>query len=760
MRMKEVREDNPPDSIELSYMLLEDPDDVAFGAYVFNDTILPHVDLSECVRGAANATEEDAGLEEAALAGSTAERFMRDAGYGERDVSNAGWAAERGYRALESYSLIPVMLLHNTTSAHSWPAFLSELHSSLLRSATGRPDATIGAASHPLPLTPSESTALDAFLMTLSALMIMIPFQYLAATYGAFVVKERVSKSKLQQLASGCTVLAYWLGSLIWEFVSHSAVCICTWVLLFAIGNDSLIGDTRKAFACLLLLLVYGLASIPLSFLLSEGFRSHAGCIISLSLFYFVTGFCALNSYIVLSTSGDAAAEVAERNIRFYRLSPAFLLGEGLLWLATSEFNFDFNAPEDEDGTWLDVLQSVGSKDPFEWDIVGRPLVLLSLEAVGYFALVVAREHAGHLWRRWLTRRAQASDEQPLRAIEEEDVAAEAERVGSTPFDADAVRIHELTKVYGRQLGRRAAVDGLSLGIPKGEKFGLLGVNGAGKTTTVSVLCGDVPLTGGTVHVLGRDVTSDLEGVRERLGFCPQADPLLDLMTGRETLEMYARLRGTPEPDVAGEAESMLQRTGLSRFADRPAGTYSGGNKRKLSLGIALVGGPTVVVLDEPSSGMDALARRQMWAAIERCTGGAAVILLSHSMEEVEAICERVGIMHDGRLQCLGSPPHLKAKYGAGFFADLTAGAGRADALAAFMLERLPQAVLLERHATRLKYRVAAEIGDAFAAIEAARAEGHLEDYSISAASLEHVFASVCGEDADPSGSSQPRIAS
>ena len=267
---------------------------------------------------------------------------------------------------------------------------------------------------------------------------------------------------------------------------------------------------------------------------------------------------------------------------------------------------------------------------------------------------------------------------------EEEDVAAERARVeslGAAGAANNAVWIRQLRKVFpprGKAAPKVAVVDP-TLGVPRAECFGFLGVNGAGKTTTLSILTGDYLPTSGEAAIDGCDVVSERKRVRERMGYCPQADPLLELMTARETLVMFARLKNIPEHAIPGVVRRLLDKVTLTPYADRVSGSYSGGNKRKLSLAIALVGSPAVVFLDEPSSGMDPVSRRHMWDIITKERSVRSIVLTTHSMEECEALCTRIGIMTAGRMQCLGGQQHLKTKYGGGYTLELRVsdGAGR-----------------------------------------------------------------------------------
>jgi ABC-type multidrug transport system ATPase subunit len=153
------------------------------------------------------------------------------------------------------------------------------------------------------------------------------------------------------------------------------------------------------------------------------------------------------------------------------------------------------------------------------------------------------------------------------------------------------------------------------------------------------------------------------------MGYCPQFDALFDLLTGREHLNLYARIKGVREEEIDRVVNKMIRELDLVEYADRSAGSYSGGNKRKLSVAMAMMGDPKIIFLDEPSTGMDPVARRFMWDVISGIVDRkeCSIILTSHSMEETEALCHRIGIMVGGRLRCLGSAHHLRSRFGQGF---------------------------------------------------------------------------------------------
>ncbi|XP_069005189.1 phospholipid-transporting ATPase ABCA3-like [Embiotoca jacksoni] len=229
-------------------------------------------------------------------------------------------------------------------------------------------------------------------------------------------------------------------------------------------------------------------------------------------------------------------------------------------------------------------------------------------------------------------------------------------------------------------------------------------------------------------------------------------DAVLDYMTGREILCMYARLRGIPEKHVSGCVENVLRSLLLEPHADKLVRSYSGGNKRKLSAGMALIGGPPVIFLDEPSTGMDPVARRLLWDAVTRTReSGKAIIITSHSMEECEALCTRLAVMVNGQFKCLGSPQHLKSKFGSGYTllakVHIEAELEGSDLLLFkdFIKSTFPGSQLKDEHQGMVHYHLTDKTltwAQVFGTLEAAKEKYCIEDYCVSQISLEQVFLS------------------
>ncbi|KAK7462082.1 hypothetical protein BaRGS_00038492 [Batillaria attramentaria] len=213
--------------------------------------------------------------------------------------------------------------------------------------------------------------------------------------------------------------------------------------------------------------------------------------------------------------------------------------------------------------------------------------------------------------------------------------------------------------------GVKDAVDNLTLNMYEGQITALLGHNGAGKTTTMFLLTGFYPPTSGSAVINGYDIRTELGAARESLGLCPQHDVLFDTLTVQQHLLLFAKFKGSLQAHQ--ETETMLKDVGLETKRHAIARTLSGGQKRKLSVAIALIGGSKVLILDEPTSGMDPSARRQIWDLMQRHRTGRTIMLSTHFMDEADALADRIAIMANGKLMCCGTPMFLKKLYGTGY---------------------------------------------------------------------------------------------
>jgi ABC-2 type transport system ATP-binding protein len=221
--------------------------------------------------------------------------------------------------------------------------------------------------------------------------------------------------------------------------------------------------------------------------------------------------------------------------------------------------------------------------------------------------------------------------------------------------------------------GATVAVDGVDLTVEPGEVFGLLGPNGAGKTTTIRAITTLLPVPAGTVEVFGLDVHQRKMAVRRLIGYVPQMLSADAALSGRENVALFARLFDVPRANRKALVGEAIDAMGLADAADRPAGTYSGGMIRRLELAQALVSSPRLLILDEPTIGLDPVARTGVWERIAdvRARTGMTVLLTTHYMEEAQEYCDRVALMHQGRIRAQGTPAELVAGLDGGGGASL-----------------------------------------------------------------------------------------
>lgn len=230
----------------------------------------------------------------------------------------------------------------------------------------------------------------------------------------------------------------------------------------------------------------------------------------------------------------------------------------------------------------------------------------------------------------------------------------------------DAVKTIGLTKTY-KEL---TAVDRLDLTIPQGELFSLLGVNGAGKTTTIKMLCCLTRPTAGDAFLNGSSILTDPAGVKARIGVSPQETAVAPNLTVQENLELMCGVHGFTREKQMQKVRQIAEELGLEDILKRKAGKLSGGWQRRLSIAMALIGEPEILFLDEPTLGLDVLARSDLWEVIWALKGKITIILTTHYMEEAEALSDEIGIMKDGRLLARGTAQALKKRAGMERFED------------------------------------------------------------------------------------------
>lgn len=247
----------------------------------------------------------------------------------------------------------------------------------------------------------------------------------------------------------------------------------------------------------------------------------------------------------------------------------------------------------------------------------------------------------------------------------------------------DGIRILNLKKTYFKKpFGWKSkndvhAVQGIYLEVPDRELLCLLGHNGAGKSTLFSMLSGVLQPTYGKALICGFDISTQIEEIRHIMGVVPQFDILWGELTSCEHMRMFCKIKGVHEDEIEKVTDELLESVGLLDVKNARVVTYSGGMKRRLSVAISCIGDPRIIFMDEPTTGMDPVSRRDVWTLIQRIKRNKVMVLTTHAMEEADILSDRIAVICDGKLKCVGTPLYLKNTFGDGYRITLVVDPGQ-----------------------------------------------------------------------------------
>uniref|UniRef100_A0A8C3VUR2 ABC transporter domain-containing protein n=1 Tax=Catagonus wagneri TaxID=51154 RepID=A0A8C3VUR2_9CETA len=631
-------------------------------------------------------------------------------------------------------------ILFNNEAYHSAATSLAVLDNILFMSLSGL-SASIDVSNkpQPLPLYGSNTVPTSGVQIVLS---LAFGMAVVVSSFCLQTVTERTTKAKHIQFVSGVYLLAYWLAALLWDLIYFSIACCLILVMFVYCRVDAFFADYHFL-DTMMIFLLYGWSMVPLMYLGSLLFSSSTTAYINKSL---------LSKSVIVK----AMLQAMELNKTF--------IGNALMMLPSYNFAISISKFFDDYMvkklcTTRKQLQNIYVNCNKTCKYLGFPrflkitfsfldfniYFLISLAVLGLIFLLLLFCLESTLWnlKNFVFHKIVFTVYKIFR---------KSKKVSNIPLDTTqtllyTVALFSLSQIYYKCPVVKA-VRNISLLVQKFECFGLLGLNGAGKTTIFKMLTGEETTTSGVVLVNGGHIAENIRKVRSRIGYCPQSDTMLNHMTGRELLIMYARLQGVPEPDVYMYVDTFLHSMHIEDHADKLVHTYSGGNKRKLNTAIALMGKSSVVFLDEPSTGMDPVARHRLWDTLTWiCKTGKTIIITSHSMEECEVICTRLAIMVKGKFKCLGSPQHLKHKFGNIY--TLTAkikmdnNEDKQKEFKEFIATTFPGNTLNQDFQGIIGYYIPSTgicWGKVFHIMEEAKARFNLVDYSISQVTLEQIF--------------------
>ncbi|KAL8832809.1 MAG: hypothetical protein Q9170_004731 [Blastenia crenularia] len=583
-------------------------------------------------------------------------------------------------------------------------------------------------------------------------LQLIVYFGLAMSAYPAFFALyptlERLRNVRQLHYSNGVRSISLWSAYVAFDFVIVLAISVVSVVIFRGVTDQ-----WYHLEYLFVVLFCYGLASTLLSYVISLFARSQlaafaiaAGYQATMFLLYFIA-YLSVQTYAAVNKV-DAYINVTHFTIGLVTPSGNLIRA---LFVALNTFSIDCRD------------RSIASY-PGEITLYGGPILYCIMQSIVLFGILLWND-SGSIWDKIRRRQYKAQDVEESDAIDDE-ILSEIKRVNASPNDG--LRVLHQTKAFGGNV----AVQDVTFGVQRGEVFALLGPNGAGKSTTISLIRGDIRPTNnkGEIFVEQIPISKRRAAARNSLGVCPQVDAC-DQMTVLEHLRFYARVRGVE--DVENNVQEVLRAVGLEPFCHRMAAALSGGNKRKLSLAIALMGNPAVLLLDEPSSGMDVCAKRIMWKTLASVVPGRSLVLTTHSMEEADALADRAGIM-GRKMLALGTSEYLRKKHGDRYHVHLITKSAphtsieQMEGIKSWITEHIEGAVvesktyhgqlrfsvpshMSEKEASKGKQSegmtgtYSSGVGALFTMLEGRKEELGFEYFSVSPTTLDQVFLSIVG---------------
>ena len=534
---------------------------------------------------------------------------------------------------------------------------------------------------YPLPMTHDLSESKSFGNKIAIVLFLAIALALIPANFITIFVKERANNSKHLMRISGINITSYWIVNYIFELVKYyftGGVCLLL-LYLFDAYKDYLY----------ISYITLGPSLVSSTYCLSFFFNNESDAQNIVILINFLFGY--LGSIIVNVLRGIESAKLVAKIIEYiFGVVPIFCFDFAFILLTNPMGIYLVDYPNE-------FYKFKGDEMIKKFNLMLAMVIYSSAECVLYTLLHIYIESQVYSFKK-------STDNKLENDINDSEVIKEINKVnnieiisssendlikidGRTTIDDTkdlkeelyAVKVKNLRKIYtngccSKQESDIIAIKNLNFAIMPGECFGLLGLNGAGKTTTFKCITQELSQDNGKIYVNNTDISGHFNELNELFGYCPQFDAIFELLSVYENLEFYASIKGIKKSSIQSLVNAMIKEMALDEFTNKIAGRLSGGNKRKLAVAISMLCNPPIILLDEPSTGMDPEARRFMWSVIHKMsTKGrkSSVIMTTHSMDEAETLCKRMAIMVNGEFVCMGKANQIKDKYGYGYEADV-----------------------------------------------------------------------------------------
>ncbi|KAL3853296.1 hypothetical protein ACJMK2_016847 [Sinanodonta woodiana] len=621
------------------------------------------------------------------------------------------------------------------------------LDKGIIETVTGITSLNINVTMQKMPYPPHLNDVLISVLQSNLPLFIVLSFILNALQITKNIAYEKENKLKESMKMMGLSTVMYWLSWFV-KCLIYLAIAMIFYTLLLCIpiGSKGKVLNYTQPTLFYVFLFFYALSLIAFCFMVSTFFKKANSAAFAGGILFFLTYFpffFLTNRYQDMSQREKMAACLLSNIALAFGCNTIAVYegtGDGAQWN-------NFHKP----GTVDDNFSLLNAMGMLLLDTVLYMLIAWYVDNVHPGEYGVAQPfYFPFMPSYWCGRKIKDMDYESSTANSgQSSEFFERDPPGLTP----GISIRHLKKEFGSGRGTKVAVADMTLNMYEDQITSLLGHNGAGKTTTMSMLTGFLAPTSGTAIINGYDIRTDISKVRQTLGLCPQHNILFDLLTVKEHLEFFAQLKGCEKKNLKAEVDEMIRVLGLQAKRNALSSTLSGGQKRKLSVGIALIAGSKIVILDEPTSGMDPAARRQTWEILQKFRSGRTMILTTHFMDEADILGDRIAIMSNGVVKCAGKSMFLKRIFGAGYHMVMVKNKTcNVDRVTAVVKNYVPTATLESEISAEVSYLLPFDQSNKYEAlfqeIESKMVELGITSFGTSATTMEEVFLKV-GEGAD-----------
>ena len=584
-------------------------------------------------------------------------------------------AADKDFHQYEFATLI------STRKSHSPIAFTNYLLNNIIKFEIKKTDYkqyldNVGIINSPFRLTYEERKNKKSRNGATLVFFISIGLSLIPSNFILTIIKEKENKSKHLQLLSGLSLLVYWVNNYIFEIAKYFIISVFSLSILKIFNFYE--------YYIISLYVLYGPALISFTYCLSyflnkEGFGQTIALFVN--LFFGTLG----GSAILILRTNKSLKQLGEFISYILRLVPTFCISYGYNELLSKKMlfgidNYKENMSKDE----LETLKKKYNNSKYVIDYIKIDFIYLSIEIIVYTFLLIILENKDYLIWKLSCKKKRTKEgihEPDNDDDDDEEIVPDKNKNGMTSGETIKqkgqeikkdfiLRVSDLTKKYKisnlfKCKKKSFAINKLSFNVENGECFGLIGQNGAGKTTTFKCLCKEIKPDDGKVKINKIDIFDySLRNKKPTIGYCPQFDSVFEHLTVEENLNFYGRLKGVREKVLFSVVDLIMQKLDLKKFENVKCKNLSGGNKRKLSVGISIMCYPNVIFMDEPSTGMDPYTRRLLLDLLNKAylknqnskynkdeDTRRGIILITHSIEEVEALCDKIGILKDGTIE-------------------------------------------------------------------------------------------------------------